>query len=236
MPKPTTKQSSSQGVISEQDARKLFCDLANMDDDGVSRFRNKWGHLYSRRRYTNEDLLQRRDELRLLWRDHVLQMVVNKVIRGGEDESEEQWLKDFKSWVSDHTKSLYLKWVTEPDQLSREPLGQFICEYWLRLEQPAWVVVWEPRRKGFQANLPRLPAALASLCIRFADRMGFCRNPDCPAPYFLTRRSDQRFCTPDCAVHGQREAKRRWWHKQKKVSGSKPKKSTKRTTKGGKRT
>lgn len=43
------------------------------------------------------------------------------------------------------------------------------------------------------------------------DRMRFCPNPECPAPYFLTRKRSQKYCTEKCAGAGQRELKRAWW-------------------------
>jgi hypothetical protein len=43
------------------------------------------------------------------------------------------------------------------------------------------------------------------------DRMRFCPNPECPAPYFLTRKRSQKYCSEKCAGAGQRELKRAWW-------------------------
>jgi len=37
--------------------------------------------------------------------------------------------------------------------------------------------------------------------------------PQCPMPFFLAARKDQKFCSDLCAVVGQREAKWRWWNK-----------------------
>ena len=47
-----------------------------------------------------------------------------------------------------------------------------------------------------------------------ADRMGHCINPECPAPYFLSKDSRLRtFCSPDCAGPAKRQAKLKWWRK-----------------------
>jgi hypothetical protein len=46
---------------------------------------------------------------------------------------------------------------------------------------------------------------------RSADRLRFCGNPDCPAPYFIARRSTQRYCSESCAGPAERESKRVWW-------------------------
>ena len=42
------------------------------------------------------------------------------------------------------------------------------------------------------------------------DSQRVCKNPDCPAPFFIARRKDQVFCGEDCAhiIVG-----RRWWKK-----------------------
>jgi hypothetical protein len=42
----------------------------------------------------------------------------------------------------------------------------------------------------------------------------YCRNGECPAPYFFTKRHTQRYCSESCAQSGERETKRRWWAEQ----------------------
>ena len=42
-------------------------------------------------------------------------------------------------------------------------------------------------------------------------RARVCPSPDCPASYFFATRHTQRYCSPSCAQHGERETKRRWW-------------------------
>lgn len=55
-----------------------------------------------------------------------------------------------------------------------------------------------------------------------ADRMGHCINPDCPAPFFLSKDSRPRtFCSPDCAGPAKRLAKLKWWRKKKNERGAK---------------
>jgi hypothetical protein len=43
------------------------------------------------------------------------------------------------------------------------------------------------------------------------DRMRYCLNPECPAPYFFAKKRRQKYCTEECAGAGQRESKRIWW-------------------------
>jgi hypothetical protein len=39
-----------------------------------------------------------------------------------------------------------------------------------------------------------------------------CANSECPAPYFLTTKKGQRYCSSKCSAPAQKEAKRRWWN------------------------
>lgn len=45
---------------------------------------------------------------------------------------------------------------------------------------------------------------------RSAERLHFCGNPECPAPYFIAR-SSQKFCSEACAGPAQRAQKKAWW-------------------------
>jgi hypothetical protein len=38
-----------------------------------------------------------------------------------------------------------------------------------------------------------------------------CKNPNCPAPYFVARKATQRYCSDKCAEVFQQEWKRKWW-------------------------
>ena len=46
--------------------------------------------------------------------------------------------------------------------------------------------------------------------IHIVERMRYCANPECPAPYFLTTRRNQVCCSDACAPPAQRDLKRRW--------------------------
>src|SRR5262245_42165371 len=85
----------------------LLQDLANMPDSGFRDFQRKWGRQFD---YSLKALLQRRDELRLLWQVEAGANIV----------------------LTNRTKRLR-------DQIWRE-LGQpaeftWICNHWLRLER-----------------------------------------------------------------------------------------------------
>jgi hypothetical protein len=45
-----------------------------------------------------------------------------------------------------------------------------------------------------------------------AHKTGVCGYPDCPAPYFLKRRKDQKFCERgSCTAYAQRQYALKWW-------------------------
>lgn len=55
---------------------------------------------------------------------------------------------------------------------------------------------------------------IAFLLDRKRGRTKVCQNPDCPAPYFLAKRKDQRICERgDCTAWAQRQWALSWWNK-----------------------
>jgi len=45
------------------------------------------------------------------------------------------------------------------------------------------------------------------------ERLRICGNPECPTPYFLARRKDQKYCERgDCTSYAQRQYALKWWH------------------------
>jgi hypothetical protein len=47
---------------------------------------------------------------------------------------------------------------------------------------------------------------------RHADRFRFCRNPECPASYYIaSTRKPTRYCSSKCAGPAKCAAKRKWW-------------------------
>jgi hypothetical protein len=59
----------------------------------------------------------------------------------------------------------------------------------------------------------------ASICFLYlwdsqAQRLGFCGNPDCPAPYFRKKRKTQKYCEQGpCVQHAQRQYSLDWWNR-----------------------
>ena len=222
--RPTVSHKSSSGrrSLGKFDEARLLTDLANMRDDGVRQFRKMW-KLYSAS--DDEFLKGYRDELQLLW-EHAAPM------------AESEWrdqpvnaatVESVCEGMTDHKKHLFTQWLNEawPPGASLE---QMICESWLNRELGSLHVDWTPRRKGIRPDARSLPSVLAWACLMHADYLNVCRSRDCPAPYFISGRKDQKYCSPECAAPAKRAAKLKWWHENigKKAPGRQPAARSKR--------
>src|SRR5260221_9081429 len=50
-----------------------------------------------------------------------------------------------------------------------------------------------------------------------AHKLGFCGNPDCPAPYFRKKRKTQKYCEQGpCVQYAQRQYSLDWWNRKGK--------------------
>jgi hypothetical protein len=102
-------------------------------------------------------------------------------------------------------------WDEEHAAATATPLREFICNRWLRASRGGLVIMMCEIQPDIYAPLALL-AYCAHLCI---NRMRVCDNGDCPAPYFVAGRRDQRFCSAACAAPTKRAAKLRSWRKHK---------------------
>ena len=143
-------------------------------------------------RNSNSTLLQRRDELRMLWPKYTFlgRLRVREI------------------YVSERTENL-----DELCEKFSKPREEVICNYWLEQEKEGYIVFWGRKKKKIQPNPTSLPTVLASLCVYYAERLCYCENSSCPAPYFVARRRDQKYCSADCAGPAKRAAKLKWWRK-----------------------
>jgi len=70
---------------------------------------------------------------------------------------------------------------------------------------------------------------------RIAGKTAVCANPECPAPYFLRKRKDQKFCERGpCSAYAQRRYALGWW--ERKGYELRAKRSKAKSAKGRKRT
>jgi len=218
---------------SETFLAEVLLHLANMRDDEVKNFRNKWGGLYSnRKRYNNQNLLKRRDELRLIWEHGIRFELANLPMNLDSPSGTPLMWEDGTEFpkMSKHAGVFLDAWI---EHLAEAPpkfqtnLEEDICEHWLHLEKgKGWIVRWRPDEKGVKARRSTLPAVLIIGCLTYADRLAFCWNPKCPAPYFLAKRRDQKYCSDICTTPAKRAAKLKWWHEHRGKT-SQDKKSSK---------
>jgi len=187
--RPTVPSKSSSGKkrLGKFDEARLLTDLANMRDDGVWNFRKRWD-LYAGR--SNDVLIRCRDELQLLWRQAAS-------------------LIDSEWRMTEYQERLFDVWHEQPSGASLE---ETICEDWLTQEKGGLHVDWTPKMKGIRPDATSLPKVLAWACLMHAEHLAVCRNLECPAPYFIASRKDQRYCSQECAWPAKRAAKLKWWH------------------------
>jgi len=63
-----------------------------------------------------------------------------------------------------------------------------------------------------------------------ARKIGVCGNPNCPAPYFLKGRIDQKYCElGPCTEYAHRQYALKWWHEKGERRRAKKRKSQGRT-------
>lgn len=182
----------------------LLCELANMHDSGVARFRafyRKNPDLHRWDRYSDDDLLNFRDELRLLWECDAAGKQLD--------------LEGCRAYVPDWNSSRGRRHAEAlnalVDQSSEATVQEAICNAWLRCERQSVAVIWTKRKKAIAPVRHCLPAVLALGCVQNAGHLNVCANQHCPVPYFFSKRKDQKYCSDECAAPAKREAKRRWW-------------------------
>jgi hypothetical protein len=150
-------------------------------------------------------LILRRDELQLLWH-HAAPL------------SDPEWrnqpatgttLEAVHSGMTEYQERLFDGWLEHRPGASLE---ETICEDWLSLDKSGLHVDWTPKMKGIRPNASSLPKVLVWACLMHAEHLGVCRNLECPTPYFIASRKDQRYCSQECAWPAKREAKLKWWH------------------------
>lgn len=108
-------------------------------------------------------------------------------------------------------------WVN-PNMRHKELLLLGLREYvrGLRQDLPRRVYRIIPVAYWGNPEQPEEPSPLEQALIwllKSADKTRCCPHPDCPSPYFLAKRRNQRYCSEVCAQRGERELKQKWWEK-----------------------
>jgi hypothetical protein len=77
-------------------------------------------------------------------------------------------------------------------------------------------IVWRFRKGQIEVAADDL---WSTICIRFlldhaAGNTTICANPDCQSPYFIRKRSTQKYCEiGPCTKFAQKKSALRWWHR-----------------------
>ena len=191
-------------------APRLLREISNLREDGIGRFQQRYAPLFDR--YNKPELVRLRDELRALWTN-----------------GKQMAMPISMAW-NEFSRRLKEDREREPEKLGTVTLQEFICGRWLEQAHGGIIVFWEGRKREIGPDPYELPALLAYCSLLCSDKMRTCRNPDCPARYFVAGRRDQRYCSAECAAPAKREAKLRSWrkHRQKWPSQTKRAKSSRR--------
>jgi hypothetical protein len=188
------KSSRESAALTPLKTRLLLSDLVLLDQRSIAVFRKCWNKLY--RRYSDAELLKRRDELRYFWH----QVAPSRRFMRMEDLFQ----------PTEHTEHIDndYDYSGAPDRGIRLP--QFICERWLHSEKDGLYVDWRARQ--IKARPACLATVLAIACLYHAPYLRICQNRDCAVRYFIAARKDQKYCSPECAEPAKLEAKRKWWN------------------------
>jgi len=132
-------------------------------------------------------------------------------------------------WASQ--KSLWTKWFGRESKEDLFELRDQVRRVWDRLtkltdknrilmkwllphgERPAILARFE--RAAILPNPFNLRAVLAFAIVERAAKLAHCYNPDCPVPYFVAKRKDQKYCERgDCTAYAQRQYALDWWKRE----------------------
>jgi hypothetical protein len=172
--------------------KELLSDLANMHDRGFARFLRKWGQRFlgSHATLTDGDIFTLRDGLRQVWHPEVSIAEKQGVLNG--------WLQ-----------------VRHP--IPSSPRGPFSYIG----QRPLQYDMWQPvlHAGKIEPAFHSIRAQLIQGVLEQHPRLAICLNPDCAAPYFMAKRSDQKYCERgECTAYAQRKYALEWWNREGKES------------------
>ena len=182
--------------------KELLVELANMHDEGFERFciPRRWGFRFfqTQAALTKSDVFKLRDSLRQVWRPEL--PIVEK-------------------------EAVIQKWLVVRQTIPAYPQRPFsrIGASSLAIE------MWKPVLQAgkIEPAFDSLPAQLIQGVLEQHSRLAVCKNPGCPAPYFLAKRSDQKYCEQGtCTAYAQRKYNLGYWHLKGKFRSNRKTKSS----------
>jgi hypothetical protein len=195
-------------LLAERQRPLLLAELANLQESGIAQFQKS---------------LQSRKGFRPLRRFFTISDAALLTIR---DELLTIWKAETPEIRSEKAHEAMVRW------LRWEPLKEEVYESW-RVQQ------YSPFFPSLEFGSIRLDtrnfhAQMTQAVLERIENMRVCGNPDCANPYFLARRSDQKYCEEgSCTIYGHRQSALEYWHRTHNSGEESDKQSTK--TKKGKK-
>jgi len=185
--------------------QQILLDLANMIGDGLERFWWEWE--FRIRPEWTVDLFRLRDELRIVWKERNAP-TVNSIL--------DTWLR----WrpTRAHIKAYFESGVLSSTEIKY--YNAFECDVETASLIPDYCGLRAMMIQGVFEHWPNFK---------------FCANPDCKAPYFISKRKDQTVCDAEiCKAEKQRQHALKWWNENraKKTQKEAVSKTTKKGSKG----
>jgi hypothetical protein len=168
--------------------RKLLLDVANLHDEGFDWFRREWGKRFLGGVNTPSET----DVITV------------------RNELRQVWLPTIENKQNQRIVSNWFHW--------RPSLPSAESKTTEDKNEP--FAMWEPDLKTGKIVpvTSSLHAQLVQGVLEQYGRFAVCENPDCPARFFLAKRSDQKYCERgECTAYAQRKYALKWWNRKGKT-------------------
>jgi hypothetical protein len=171
-------------------------------------FETRWGPLFKPTKYDNPE-------------------AENRIIEKFETEMNELLAAGALDIRLAYRDKLREAWKTDPQWLSKVPVPDVSDESEFDAFPRALLdIYWDVEKRMAYSNwrfrngrIETTPEDLwASICLLFLrdhtdGRTGICANPQCPNPYFIKKRSTQKYCEAGpCVGYAQRQYALHWWN------------------------
>lgn len=185
----SSKMGTSQTLarMSAEKMEQFLRELVNLHPDGFERFQNQFGHLIPPRRLGEGNV----------W---VMDAITNSEYNQSKEEIAESTIRDYQQQI---------RRIWTVSDLRTKRFGIFLIWYQaLAFEDPRYTM-------SLAFPIPLGPARpfeqVLEYMLTHSDKMRFCGNTECPAPYFFAKRRSQKYCSEACALPAQQAHKRQWW-------------------------
>ena len=139
--------------------------LANMNDVDIKAFHQKFSGLFDH--YQDDELLKRRDELRLLWLEESgimkeLMKLPKNLDVPADDPKPPVW-EDGKEFSVDTSRADWLieDWYNHGAFAHGMTMQEYVCRHWVQLDEgKGWDVKWTSEERRIRASHNNLPKVL----------------------------------------------------------------------------